>query len=138
MTAALVYRSLERNTGKVGLASVPCTSIVAKNQEIRALVQVRSSSPSRRVSTDYSTQHQDPASPNATALNKASTLELARQIASIGGDPQIALKAGTFAPGDLNDNTGRGNTCDTFDDPIGCIFTQVRLLSDSDYSFERC
>ena len=42
--------------------------------------------------------HQDPAGPNAAAINKASTLALAVQIAKIGGDPQIALKSGTFAP----------------------------------------
>lgn len=36
MTAALVYRSIERNTGKVGLKSVTCTE-VAKNPEIGKL-----------------------------------------------------------------------------------------------------
>lgn len=40
MTAALVYRSLERNTPGVGKASAPCTSEKAKNEEIAALVQV--------------------------------------------------------------------------------------------------
>ena len=43
-------------------------------------------------------KHQDPASPNAAAVNKAIVLELARQIASVGGDPQIALKSGTCTP----------------------------------------
>jgi hypothetical protein len=94
MTAALIYRALERNTGKVGLASVPCTSIQAVNPEIAALQQ-----------------HQDPASPNAAAINKAITLALAQQIASIGGDLADALKAGTFAPGDVNDPTAKGNSC---------------------------
>jgi hypothetical protein len=37
MTAALIYRALERNTGKVGLASVACTSIKAVNPEIAAI-----------------------------------------------------------------------------------------------------
>lgn len=95
MTAALVYRALERNTGKVGLASVPCTSIQAVNPEIAAIQQ-----------------HQDPASSNAAAINKAITLALAQQIAGIGGDPTDALKSGTFAPGDVNDPTAKGNTCD--------------------------
>lgn len=39
MTAALVYRALERNTGSVGLASVACTSIKAVNPEIAAISQ---------------------------------------------------------------------------------------------------
>ena len=94
MTAALIYRALERNTGKVGLKSSPCTSIKAINPEIAAIQQ-----------------HQDPASAGAAAGNKAIALELAKQIASIGGNPQDALKSGTFAPGNLNDDTGKGNTC---------------------------
>jgi hypothetical protein len=70
MTAALTYRALERNTGKVGLASVACTSIKAVNPEIAAIQQ-----------------HQDPASSGAVATNKAIVLELAKQIASVGDDP---------------------------------------------------
>jgi hypothetical protein len=114
MVNALVYRALERNTGKVGLASVLCTAIKAKNPEIAALQQ-----------------HQDPASSGAKDLNKKITLELAKQIASVGGDPLIALKSGTFAPGNLNDNTGKGNTCDDANDPVGCIFTQNLLVEDA-------
>lgn len=95
MTAALQYRALERNTGKVGLKSVTCTSITPVNPEIAAL-----------------SQHQDPASDGAAAANKAITLELAKQIASIGGNPQDALLTGTFQPGDLNDATAKGNTCE--------------------------
>ncbi|KAF4617539.1 hypothetical protein D9613_005913 [Agrocybe pediades] len=111
---ALIYRALERNTGKVGLASVACTGIKAVNPEIAAIQQ-----------------HQDPASPNAAAINKAITLELAKQIAAVGGNPQDALKAGTFAPGNLNDSTGKGNTCDDTDDPVGCIFTKNLLVEDA-------
>lgn len=95
MTAALIYRALERNTGSVGLASNPCTSIKAVNPEI-AVIQ----------------QHQDPASPNAATINKAITLALAQQIHSIGGNATEALLSGTFAPGNPNDSTGKGNTCD--------------------------
>jgi hypothetical protein len=87
-TSALIFRALERNSAKVGQKTDLCTSIKAVNPEIAAI-----------------TQHQDPASEGAAATNKAITLELAKQIASIGGDPQEALKAGTFAPGDVNDNT---------------------------------
>lgn len=90
MTHALIFRALERNTGKVGLASVICNE-TATNPEIAAI-----------------TQHQDPASQGAAATNKAIVLELAKQIASIGGNPQDALKSGTFKPGDLSDNTGKG------------------------------
>ena len=90
MTNALIFRALERNTGRVGLASVLCNE-TAVNPEVAAI-----------------SQHQDPASPGAAATNKAITLELARQIASVGGNPQDALKSGTFAPGDVNDPTAKG------------------------------
>lgn len=131
MTNALIFRALERNTGKVGLASVLCTE-TAKNPEIAAI-----------------SQHQDPASNNAAATNKAIVLELAKQIASIGGNPQDALKSGTFKPGDVNDATGKGghrrwrlctmvvlnswvgNTCDDANDAQGCIFTQNLLVEDA-------
>jgi len=112
--AALIYRALERNTGKVGLASVACTAIKAVNPEIAAIQQ-----------------HQDPASANAAATNKAIVLELAKQIAAVGGNPQDALKSGTFKPGNLNDSTGKGNTCDTENDTEGCIFSQNLLVDDA-------
>lgn len=80
---ALLYAALERNTGKVGLASAACTD-TAVNPEIQAVQQ-----------------HQDPASSGAAATNKAIVLELAKQLASIGADPQLALLSGTFAPGDV-------------------------------------
>jgi len=85
MAGALVYRALERNTGKVGLASVLCTE-TAVNPEIAAL-----------------SQHQDPASTNAAATNKKITLALAKQLALIGVDPNLALESGTFAPGNVSD-----------------------------------
>ncbi|KZW00418.1 hypothetical protein EXIGLDRAFT_721938 [Exidia glandulosa HHB12029] len=114
MTNALIFRAVERNTGQVGLKSVLCTQFTPVNPEIAAL-----------------TQHQDPASDGAAATNKAITLELARQIASIGGNPQDALKAGTFAPGNLGDNTARGNTCDDAGDAAGCIFSQNLIVFDA-------
>ncbi|KAF3065080.1 hypothetical protein GL218_01984 [Daldinia childiae] len=113
MTNALIFRALERNTGSVGLASVLCTE-TAKNPEIAAIQQ-----------------HQDPASSGAAALNKQITLDLAVQLASIGADPQLALQSGTFAPGDVGDQTGAGNTCDVADDAEGCIFTQNLLVEDA-------
>ncbi|CBY02317.1 hypothetical protein IAQ61_006902 [Plenodomus lingam] len=106
MTNALIYRALERNTGSVGLASVPCTSIEAVNPEIAALQQ-----------------HQDPASDGAKELNKEIASELARQISAIGGDPALANEASTFEPGEIGDQTGAGNTCDDLDDAAGCINT---------------
>ena len=104
---------MERNTGQVGLASAACTSIKAVNAEIAAI-----------------SQHQDPASTGAAAINKAIVLELAKQISTIG-NPLDALQSGTFAPGNLNDDTGKGNTCDTQDDPVGCIFTENLLVDDA-------
>ncbi|EUC51318.1 hypothetical protein COCMIDRAFT_31456 [Bipolaris oryzae ATCC 44560] len=106
MTMALIFRALERNTGSVGLKSVPCESIQAVNPEIAALQQ-----------------HQDPAADGAQALNKQIAEELARQIASIGGDPSLANEASTFAPGEIGDPTGAGNTCDDATDDAGCINT---------------
>jgi hypothetical protein len=104
MTAAMIYRALERNTGSVGLASVPCASIKAVNPEIAALEQ-----------------HQDPAGDGAAALNKQIATTLAAQIAAIGGDPALANEASTFAPGKIGDPTAKGNTCDDANDDAGCI-----------------
>lgn len=106
MTFALIYRALERNTGSVGLKSVPCQSIKAVNPEIAALQQ-----------------HQDPAADGAAALNKQIAQELAAQIAAVGGDPTLANEASTFAPGKIGDQTGAGNTCDDDADDNGCINT---------------
>lgn len=113
MAGSLVFQTLERNTGAVGLKSVACED-EAVNPEIGALVQ-----------------HQDPASENAAAENKAITLELAKQLALIGADPLLALESGTFAPGDLNDPTGAGNSCDTDPDDPGCIFNERLLVLDA-------
>ena len=110
---ALIYRTLERNTGSVGLASVPCQSIQAVNPEIAALQQ-----------------HQDPAGDGAQTLNKQIAEELARQIASVGGDPLMANEASTFAPGKIGDPTGAGNTCDVDTDDAGCINTQNLRVDD--------
>lgn len=106
MTSALIFRALERNSGSIGLASVPCKSIKAANPEIAALQQ-----------------HQDPAGNGAQALNKKIAQELARQIASVGGDPTLANEASTFAPGQIGDPTAKGNTCDDDKDDKGCINT---------------
>ncbi|KIX95548.1 uncharacterized protein Z520_08668 [Fonsecaea multimorphosa CBS 102226] len=114
MTAALIYRALERNTGAVGQASVPCTAIQAVNPEIAAI-----------------SQHQDPASANAATVNKDIILALAVQIANIGGNPLDALQSGTFAPGTIGDPTAKGNSCDDQNDPVGCIFTQNLLVEDA-------
>ncbi|KAG8168059.1 hypothetical protein KVR01_003748 [Diaporthe batatas] len=108
---AIMFRALERNTGKVGLASVLCNE-TAQNPEIAAI-----------------TQHQDPASAEASG-NKQIALDVATQLASIGADPNLAIQTGTFAPGDVNDNTGAGNTCDDADDAAGCINSQNLLVAD--------
>ena len=114
MTSALIYRALERNTGKVGLASVACTAIKAVNPEIAAIAQ-----------------HQDPASQGAAQINKNIALNLAMQIHCVGGDPTLALQSGTFAPGQVGDPTAKGNSCDDQNDAEGCIFTQNLLVEDA-------
>ncbi|KAJ4327249.1 hypothetical protein N0V84_002379 [Fusarium piperis] len=113
MAGALLFQAIERNTAGVGVASKLCTE-QAVNPEIGAL-----------------TQHQDAASENAGALNKAITLELAKQLAGIGADPNLALLSGTFAPGDTNDGTGKGNSCDTEEPELGCIFSEKLLVLDA-------
>lgn len=138
MAGALMFQAIERNTGGVGVKSVICNE-TAVNPEIAAL-----------------TQHQDPASDGAADSNKAITLELAKQLAAIGADPLLALETGTFAPGDVsfccilsppppvsfdmplancfyqpNDNTGKGNSCDTDPNDPGCIFTDKLLVLDA-------
>ena len=80
---AIIFRALERNTGKVGLASVLCTE-TAVNPEIASI-----------------TQHQDPASPEASG-NADIELAVAKALASIGADPLLALQSGTFPPGDVS------------------------------------
>lgn len=80
---AILFRAIERNTGSVGLASVLCNE-TAQNPEIAAI-----------------TQHQDPAS-TAAAGNKQVTLNVAKQLASIGADPTLAIQSGTFAPGKVS------------------------------------
>lgn len=102
-------RALKFLVQSSGLASVACNSTTAVNSEIAAI-----------------SQHQDPASTGAAATNKAIVLTLAQQIASIGGDPQDALKSGTFAPGTLGDPTAAGNTCDNIVDEVS-IDTQILL-----------
>ncbi|EPE06325.1 hypothetical protein F503_02453 [Ophiostoma piceae UAMH 11346] len=111
MANAIIFRALERNTGSVGLASVLCNQ-TAVNPEIAAI-----------------TQHQDPAS-SAASGNKDIALNVAKQIASIGGDPTLAIGSGTFAPGQLGDSTGAGNTCDVATDNAGCINSQGLLVPD--------
>ena len=64
-------------------------------------------------------------------MNKAIVLELAKQIASVGGDPLDALQSGTFAPGQIGDPTAKGNSCDDANDAEGCIFTQNLLVDDA-------
>jgi hypothetical protein len=110
---ALLFRALERNTGAVGQASELCDEAAA-NPEVDAL-----------------SQHQDPASDNAAQINKDIVLALAIQLASIGADPTLALLTGTFLAGDLNDNTGAGNTCNDDQDDIGCIFTENLIQADA-------
>ncbi|KAF7314188.1 hypothetical protein MKEN_00891000 [Mycena kentingensis (nom. inval.)] len=110
MVGALIFRALERNSGTVGGTTKACESIKAVNPEIAAIQQ-----------------HQDAASPNADEINKAIEIELAKQIAAVGGNPLDALKSGTFAAGDVNDPTGKGNSCDDDDDPVGCIYTKNLL-----------
>jgi hypothetical protein len=97
----LIYRALERNSGSVGATTTPCTTVTAVNPEIAAIQQHQVSG--YWISLLWLTYHlsQDPASANAASVNKAITLELAKQIASVGGNPVDALKAGTFAPGKI-------------------------------------
>lgn len=111
----------------VGVASELCTSYTPRNLELATF-----------------RQHQDPASPNSHTNNKGVVLELARQIAFVGGmslpphlsrllfipkigDPIDAINSGTFAPGDLNSQNAAGNSCNADD----CIFDNDLLVRDA-------
>lgn len=129
---AVLFRAIERNTGKVGLASVICNE-TATNPEIAAI-----------------TQHQDPASEEGKAGNADIELAVAKVLKGLGADPLLALESATFPPGDvcpsshympgkkgglltkmviqLSDATAKGNTCDDENDAKGCIFT-LNLLT---------
>ncbi|CCA67813.1 hypothetical protein PIIN_01637 [Serendipita indica DSM 11827] len=109
LVASLIYRALERNTAAVGLASEPCKSYVPVNKELETFKQ-----------------HQDPAAPGAQANNKATVLELARQIMLLGGEPTDALYSGTFTAADLN-GPAAGNSCNSND----CIFENNLLIRDA-------
>lgn len=109
---ALLYRAIERNTAAVGKASVICNE-TATNPEVAAI-----------------TQHQDPASTNAAAVNKQIVLDLAVQLNSIGADPTLALSTGTFAPGTIGDPTAKGESCDDIT-TNGCIVDQNLLVEDA-------
>jgi hypothetical protein len=92
MTTALIYRALECNTGKVGLASVACTSIKAVNPEIAAIQQ-----------------HQDPPPLEPSPPIRPLSLNWPNK------SPPLAVILKTpsnLAPGISDDNTEAGNTCD--------------------------
>ncbi|KAL8382064.1 hypothetical protein RB595_006041 [Gaeumannomyces hyphopodioides] len=108
---ALLYAALERNTLTVGEASKVCSTVTATNPEIGAITRI-----------------QDPASAEGKAGNKKAILDLAVQIAKVGGDPLLATQAGTFAPGQIGDPTAAGNTCNDAEDAKGCIISQNLLV----------
>ncbi|KAL9606913.1 MAG: hypothetical protein Q9204_009410, partial [Flavoplaca sp. TL-2023a] len=114
MANALIYAAFKRNTGKVELTSVLCTAINATNPEIAAIPQ-----------------HQDLAAPGATATNKGLTLEIARQIASIGANPKKpSSQELSFLESSMKPTT-TGQSCNMFDDEPGCIFTQNLSVKDT-------
>ncbi|KAJ3117190.1 hypothetical protein HDU96_007618, partial [Phlyctochytrium bullatum] len=101
IATCIQFRALEKNTIGIGLRSAQCNQ-TPKNAEINGLKQ-----------------HQDPAADGATAENKAIEIEVGRRIFALGGfsaeqATNLALQTATFAPGDRNDFTFKGNTCDTF------------------------
>ncbi|KAK3987203.1 hypothetical protein QBC44DRAFT_128204 [Cladorrhinum sp. PSN332] len=107
---AILFRALEKNTLSVGEASPLCNETPVNVE----LVNIQ--------------QHQDPASPNASEINKNIELEVAKALASIGADPLLALQSGTFAPGEIGDPTAAGNTCNDETDAVGCIISQNLLV----------
>ncbi|KAJ8455267.1 hypothetical protein ONZ51_g12545 [Trametes cubensis] len=116
MVNALIFRAIERNTGGVGVKSALCTQ-TAKNPEVAAL-----------------TQHQDPASDGAAATNKAITLELAKQIAAIGGQPARRDQVGhnLLVPDATDDEinaavAGISSSGSSTDDDADCSETTVTL-----------
>ncbi|KAL7746562.1 hypothetical protein RI367_008089 [Sorochytrium milnesiophthora] len=106
IAAAVKYRALERNAVGVG-STTPACNERPQNAELLGI-----------------SQHQDPASPNAAAVNKAVELAVAKRLAELGQDPLDAKQTGTFAPGNLKDFSGHGLSCDGSD----CILQNNRLV----------
>ncbi|KAI5457177.1 hypothetical protein BGZ63DRAFT_337044, partial [Mariannaea sp. PMI_226] len=113
MAGALLFQALQRNVRSQGEFSARCNQR-AVNAEIAAL-----------------TRHQDASWRDAGALNKAIVLELARQLASIGADPELALLSGTFAASGVSTIQSLNNYCDNEDLSLGCIFSQNLLVLDA-------
>ena len=91
MTATLIYRALERNTGAVGQRSDACTSftptkcVASFSRGLGDTIWLNYCCALHSPEVAALKQHQDRAGDGAAAENKEITLELARQIASIGG-----------------------------------------------------
>ena len=98
LAACIQYRALERNQNGVGKTTILCTQ-TPKNSELVGLVQ-----------------HQDAASQGGIANNKQVEIKVGQILAGFGFSADqaanLALQTSTFAPGDVNDSTGRGNSCD--------------------------
>ncbi|KAJ3086255.1 hypothetical protein HK102_013365 [Quaeritorhiza haematococci] len=98
IATAVKFRALERNTQRVGLKSDICTA-TPQNQELVGIQQ-----------------HQDPASQNAKAENAEIEKAVAKRLKELGLSTEAAvtgaLETTTFAPGDVNDPTAKGNSCD--------------------------
>ncbi|KAJ3321412.1 hypothetical protein HDV06_004397 [Boothiomyces sp. JEL0866] len=92
------YFTLERNTKAVGQPSSVCKQ-TPKNKELQLFAQ-----------------HQDAAGPDAAANNKNVKVQVAKQAVALGFSAEEAVnlsaQTATFPPGDTNDKSGKGSTCD--------------------------
>lgn len=114
MEAAIIFGSVERNSLGIGKATVACKSMKVDSPEIQRLIQ-----------------HQDAAGKDAANINKESAKLAALSLNDIGSDPTLALRTGTFKPGDpKNPNKGRGFSCDDENDKEGCIYSKKLLVED--------
>ena len=95
----IMYRALERNTGRVGEPSGWCGE-KPKNIQLMNIAQ-----------------HQDPASDGAGDHNAKVETAVARELVTLGFQPEmavnLAMRTGTFKAGDKGDNSGRGNSCNS-------------------------
>ena len=118
MASCIQYQGLERNTVKVGEASPICSQPVV-NKEISSFAQ-----------------HQDAAGgADAIQNNILVETEVAKQMVALGFSPaeavNLAFQTATFAAGDINDTSGKGNTCDFVVPGVFDVFATVDGLKGS-------
>jgi hypothetical protein len=64
-------------------------------------------------------------------LLRRTSLELAKQIECVDGDPLDAIRSVNFSPCHIGDPMAKGNACDDENDVRGCIYTLNLLVAET-------